>query len=328
MIQVGAKGYGSGLLGGIRAARGLYVLMGDADGSYDFGELPKFLECLRAGKDLVVGCRLPKGGGKIEIGAMPWKHRWIGNPALSGIGKMMFQAPIDDFHCGLRAFKRQAVLDLDLRCTGMEFASEMIVKGVVAKLAFDQVPITLRPDGRSRPPHLRSWRDGWRHLRFMLLFSPKWLFFIPGATLFSLGTIGFISLMFGPLRVGVVTFDTNTLLICAAAMLVGFQLLFFAVFIKAFAVRAKLLRPDPRIDKILKAGPADWGGIVGMLLCVVGIGYLIMAIGFWQGKGFGPLPYAEGLRIVIPGVTAISLGAQCIFSGFALAIFDLPRRES
>jgi len=325
VVHVEDKGYGSALMGGIKAARGKFVLMGDADGSYVFGELPAFLARLRAGDQLVMGCRLPSGGGRIESGAMPWKHRWIGNPVLSGLGKLFFHAPVSDFHCGLRAFDRRAILDLDLRCTGMEFASEMVVKSVVARLKFAQVPITLRPDGRSRPPHLRSWSDGWRHLRFMLLYSPKWLFFIPGTILFLGGLIGFIALMFGPIRIGNVSFDTNTLLVCATALLIGFQAIFFAVYTKTFAVLTGLLRPDPRITRLLKAQPVEWGVGIGLMLLVFGLGYLVFAVIRWKDVGFGNLSYSDSLRIVIPGVTAMALGAQSIFSGFALAVLGLAR---
>jgi len=326
LVRVIEKGYGNALMGGIQEANGVYVLMGDADGSYDFGELPAFLELLRQGKDLVMGCRLPAGGGVIKPGAMPWKHRWLGNPVLSGMGKLFFNAPIDDFHCGLRAFRRDAILALDLRCAGMEFASEMVVKSTIAGLKIDQVPITLRPDGRSRAPHLRSWRDGWKHLRFMLLFSPRWLFFIPGFILFAAGIIGFLALMQGPIRIGAVTFDTNTLLVCSATILIGFQILFFAVYTKTFAVRAGLLRPDPRITWLLSARPVEWGISIGLVLALLGMGYLVYSVLQWQEVHFGNLSYSTSLRIVIPGITSIALGIQCIFSGFALAVLGLERR--
>ena len=328
VIEVRDKGYGCALIGGIKAARGKYVLMGDADGSYDFGELPNFLKHLRQGKKLVMGCRLPGGGGVIEKGAMPWLHRWIGNPVLSTLGKMFFQSSMDDFHCGLRAFHRQTILDLDLQCTGMEFASEMPVKASLANLPVQQIPITLRPDRRSGIPHLRSWRDGWRHLRFMLLFSPKWLFFVPGIMLFSIGLFGFIALLLGPLEVGGIRFDTNTLLICAAMLLVGFQALFFAIFTKAFAVRFGILPPDKRTTFILNSHTVEIGIAGGILLSLLGLGYLVAAVLYWQGRGFGDLPYAESLRIVIPAVTAIALGMQSIFGGFLLAILNLPRRDT
>jgi glycosyltransferase involved in cell wall biosynthesis len=327
VITIMQKGYGSALIGGIRAARGEYVLMGDADGSYDFGKLPEFLTHLCQGVELVMGCRLPRGGGVIEPDAMPWLHRWIGNPVLSKLGKIFFRACVDDFHCGLRAFRRQSILELDLQCTGMEFASEMLVKASLAGLSIAQIPITLRQDRRSRPPHLRSWRDGWRHLRFMLLFSPKWLFFIPGMSLFFLGLGGFAVLMTGPVTINNVTFDTNTLLVSASMMLVGFQALFFAIFTKAFAVRFGILPPDRHITRILNTQPVELGIGGGLFLSLLGFGYLVAAILYWKEVSFGDLPYAESLRIVIPAITAIALGVQSMFSGFALAILNLPRNR-
>lgn len=328
VVNIEKKGYGSALQGGIKAAKGTFVIMGDADGSYDFGELPTFLDVLRKDNDLVMGCRLPKGGGVIEPGAMPWKHRWIGNPVLSGLGKLFFKTSIDDFHCGLRAFRREAILDLNLESPGMEFASEMVVRSFMANLKIDQVPITLRPDGRSRKPHLRSWRDGWRHLRFMLLFSPKWLFVMPGLLLASLGLIGFFLLMSGPITIGSMTFDTNTLLVCAAAILVGFQALSFSVFTKVFAVREGLLPDNNRVAKLFSRNPVKWGAGLGSLLLIVGIAYLLIAINYWSSTGFGNLPYAESLRIVIPAITAIALGAQLIFSGFGLAVLGLGNKSN
>jgi len=274
-----------------------------------------------------MGCRLPKGGGIIESGAMPWLHRWIGNPVLSGLGKLFFNAPVDDFHCGLRAFHRQSILDLDLHCTGMEFASEMVVKSVLSGLEITQVPTTLRPDRRSRKPHLRSWRDGWRHLRFMLLFSPKWLFFIPGLLSLFIGAAGFITLMQGPVTIITTTFDTNTLLVFAAFILVGFQALFFAVFIKAYAVKMGILPPDKRITKILKTQLFELGIIGGVVLTILGVGYMIIATLAWSDVGFSDLSYSESLRVVIPGITMITLGVQVIFSGFAMAILSLPYKQ-
>jgi hypothetical protein len=210
----------------------------------------------------------------------------------------------------------------------MEFASEMPVKASLADLSVKQIPITLRPDRRSQAPHLRSWRDGWRHLRFMLLYSPKWLFFIPGTMLFSVGLFGFIALLFGPVEIGYVTFDTNTLLICAAMLLVGFQALFFAVFTKAFAVHFGILPSDKRITFILNSNTVEIGIVGGLLLSLLGLGYLVAAVIYWQGVSFGDLPYAESLRIVIPAVTALALGMQSVFGGFLLAILNLPRRET
>jgi len=327
VVVIKDKGYGNALIGGINAAKGEYVIMGDADGSYKFSDFKLFLRKLKQGADLVMGCRLPKGGGTIEPGAMPWKHRYIGNPVLSGFGKIFFKAPVDDFHCGLRGFNRKKILELDLKCTGMEFASEMVVKAVISRLKLDQVPTTLRPDRRSGKPHLRSWRDGWRHLRFLLLFTPKWLFLYPGILLLTLSLLGFISLLFGPIKVGHVRFDTNTLLVCSTGILVGFQVIFFAVFAKVYSVQQGLFRPDKRVDKLLNGYPVEVGIIIGIFLFIVGFGVLIAAVLYWKSLGFGMLPYDKSLRIVIPAITAIALGTQTIFSGFALGVFGINKRN-
>src|SRR4051794_23601165 len=252
VVEVTARGYGNALAGGIAAARGRYVLMGDADGSYDFGELPRFLEALRGGADLVRGCRLPAGGGQILAGAMPWKHRWIGNPLLTFLGRLFFTAPIHDFHCGLRAFRREALLGLGLQCPGMEFASEMVVRATFARLTVTEVPVTLRPDGRSRPPHLRSWRDGWRHLRFMLLFSPRWLFLVPGLALLLTGCTLTTLLYFTPLRVAGAGLDIHSMLYAAAGALLGLQFCLFALFARVAAHAAGLLPRHAFLERVLR----------------------------------------------------------------------------
>lgn len=323
VVNITERGYGSALLGGILAARGQYILMADADGSYNFGELPRFLEKLRGGAELVMGCRLPKGGGTVMSGAMPWKHRWIGNPVLSGLGRLFFKSPVDDFHCGLRAFRKDAIVGLDLHCTGMEFASEMVVKSTFAHLKIDQVPITLRPDGRSRAPHLRSWRDGWRHLRFMLLHTPKWLFLLPGLVLTLTSLVGFVTLVWGPVTIGGVNFSINTLLVSAVGMLVGFQTLFFAVYTKVVAVQLGVLRPDARVKRLLNMPFVEWGLLAGLGLMLAGIAGLVGAVLYWRDVGFGDLPTEQSLRIVIPAVTSIALGVQSMFSGFALGVLRL-----
>lgn len=325
VILVAERGYGSALAGGIAAAKGEYVLMGDADGSYDFGELPKFLMKLRGGADFVMGCRFPRGGGTIMPRAMPWKHRWIGNPFLSWLGRFMFKAPVRDFHCGLRAFRRDAALRLGLACTGMEFASEMVVKAVVARLRFAEVPVTLRPDRRNHASHLRSWRDGWRHLRFLLVFCPRWLFFLPGLLLFGIGAGGFVLLLPGPVTAAGVTFDTNTLLVCAMALLVGTQALFFAVHAKAYASSFGLLQQDLRIERLFRLPYVEVATLAGLALIVLGTAALVLATLAWEKTGFGALSYGDSLRIVIPAVTAIALGAQIMFSAFALAVIGLLR---
>ncbi len=326
LVHVATRGYGSALLRGIRAARGRYVIMGDADGSYDFGELPRFLRCLRDGADLVMGCRMPRGGGTIQPGAMPWKHRWIGNPVLSGVGKLLFRSTIDDFHCGLRGFRRDAVLALGLTSPGMEFATEMVIKATLAHLRLSQIPITLRPDRRSRDTsHLRSWRDGWRHLRLMLLFSPNWLFLYPGLTFTILGGVLFLLLLPGPLQIGAVTFDLNSLLVASGAVMVGFQALAFGSFVRVYAMGAGLLPVSERWKSFIEGRPVEWGIGAGIAFLLIGLGYLIVAIVEWQAAGFGPLSVQDSLRMVIPAMLCLSLGIQTVFSGFVLAILGLKR---
>jgi len=326
VVHVAQRGYGHALQGGIEAARGRYVLMGDADGSYDFGELSRFLAVLRQGHDLVMGCRMPRGGGRIEPGAMPWKHRWIGNPVLSGLGRLFFRAPVDDFHCGLRAFRRDAVLGLGLRTGGMEFASEMVVKATLAGLRIGQVPVTLRPDRRSRPPHLRSWRDGWRHLRFMLLYSPTWLFLVPGIACTVAGGLGFAVLLPGPLSLGGITFDLNSLLVASVVLVLGFQTLAFGLFVKTYAAKAGLLPgPRPGLVRFVEGRPVEYFAVLGLLFILAGLGILGRAMLAWSAAGFGPLPVQESLRMVISSVTCLTLGAQTIFAGFVLGVLGLEQ---
>lgn len=325
VITVSRKGYGNALQGGVRASEAEYVLMGDADGSYDFGELPRFLEKLREGFDLVMGCRFPRFGGSIERGAMPWKHRWIGNPVLSGLGKLFFNSSVHDFHCGLRAFRKKAIMDLKLSTGGMEFASEMVVKSTLCQLKIDQIPITLRCDRRSSSPHLRSWRDGWRHLRFLLLYSPKWLFVLPGLLLTIAGAFGFILLLPMPLTIRGVTFDLNSLLVSSVAMLTGFQVLAFGLFTKAYAVNIGLLPGKEYWHRLVNGCAVEWGIGIGLVLMVSGLGLLIHAILYWKAAGFGPLPYQISHRTVILAVTLISLGIQASVYGFALNILGLQR---
>jgi len=325
VVHVPEKGYGNALQGGINEARGEYVLMGDADGSYDFRDLPKFLQSLERGNDLVMGCRLPKGGGRIEKNAMPWKHRWIGNPALSFIGKLFFSSPVDDFHCGLRAFRRQSILALNLQTSGMEFASEMVIKASLNDLKITQVPVTLRRDRRSRPPHLRSWRDGWRHLRFMLLYSPLWLFILPGLILTVFSLISFLVLLPGPLSINSVNFDVNTLLVMGTMTLVGYQFLALGVFIKAYAVTSGLHPRGEIWKKLVRGRIVEWGIIIGLAIMLAGVVWLLMAVLQWKEAGFGPLSYQESLRMVIPAVIIIGLGVQTMFYGFALAVLGFKK---
>ena len=323
VVPVPDKGYGSALMGGIAAARGRFVIMGDADDSYDFGALDPFVEALRGGHQLVMGNRF-KGG--IAPGAMPALHRYLGNPVLSGIGRLFFGIPVRDFHCGLRGFDRAAIGGLNLNTTGMEFASEMVVKASLRNLRIAEVPTTLSPDGRSRPPHLRSWRDGWRHLRFLLLFSPRWLFLYPGLLLMALGLAAMLWLAAGPRSVGSLVLDVNTLVYAAAALICGFQAVAFALFAKVFAINARLLPPDRRIERMTRLLSMEVGIVMGGLLLVAGLAASAYAVGFWGRAAFGPLDPAVSLRIVVPAVTALVLGLQTVFSSFFLSVLGLKTK--
>jgi glycosyltransferase involved in cell wall biosynthesis len=323
VVHIRAKGYGNALMGGIAAARGKYIIMGDADDSYDFSNLRPFIEQLRLGHDLVMGNRF-KGG--IERGAMPPAHRYFGNPVLTAIGRLFFQSPCHDFQCGLRAFSKAAVTELDLRTTGMEFASEMVVKATLHKMRITEVPTTLSPDGRSRPPHLQTWRDGWRYLRFLLLYSPRWLFLYPGALLMLAGLVTGFWLLPGPRKIGSVTFDVHTLLYGAMAILVGFQAIAFAVFTKIFAVSEGLLPEDPRLNKLFRWVNLELGLIVGGVIMLTGIVGSVYALTSWGERSFGPLDSSQTLRTVIPAVTCLTLGCQIIFSSFFLSVLGLRRR--
>lgn len=325
VLSVCEKGYGSALIGGINSAKGKYVLMGDADQSYDFKELPKFLERLRQGAELVMGCRLPRGGGTIMPGAMPPLHRWLGNPVLSALGKIFFSSPADDFHCGLRAFNRQSIVKLDLCTKGMEFASEMVVKATLSKLKIEQVPITLHPDGRTRAPHLRSWRDGWRHLRFMLLYSPDWLFILPGMLLFILGLGGFSILLPKPLTIGTITFDLSTLIVFSSATLVGAQILGFGILIKVYAISSGIWPGHDRWLRFARGRSIDLGLLLGTLFLLFGLSVLFWAADDWREAKFAALNYQESLRTTITAVTAIAFGLQTLFTSFAIAMVGMKR---
>jgi len=326
VVRVREKGYGNALRAGIEGARGTWIVMGDADDSYDFANIETFVAKLAQGFDLVMGCRMPSGGGKIMVGAMPWKHRWLGNPVLSWIGRVFFKCPVRDFHCGLRAFHKQAYLEMDLRTTGMEFASEMVIKATLKSLRIGEVPITLYKDGRSRPPHLRSWRDGWRHLRFMLLFSPTWLFLVPGLALMLLGCGFGLRLVAGPLKVGVFGFDTNTLLVCSMAVILGLQVCLFGLFTRMFATTEGLLPQQAVVQRLSSFLTLERGLVLGLLLLVFGGAQLVGAFLYWQAASFGSISYPESLRKVIPAVTLITLGVQVVFSSFFLSILGLPRK--
>jgi glycosyltransferase involved in cell wall biosynthesis len=323
VVHVKEKGYGSALSGGMRAARGTWIIMGDADDSYDFSRIAGFVEKLSHGFDLVVGCRMPRGGGTIDQGAMPWKHRWLGNPALSLIGRIFFRCPINDFHCGLRAFSKRAFDRMELHTTGMEFASEMVIKATMKNLKIGEVPITLHKDGRTRPPHLRSWRDGWRHLRFMLLFSPRWLFLTPGLVLAAVGLLGMLVLSYSQFSLGGLRLDAGTMAVTSAAVLVGFQLIAFAGFTKVFAIAEGLLPNDPSLAKLFRFVNLERGVLAGILIFLLGCFLLIRALLIWKGADFGEISYSENLRRVIPSVTLIASGIQVVFSSFFLSVLGL-----
>ena len=323
VVPVREKGYGHALRGGITAARGRYLLMGDADQSYDFSHLPRFVEKLRAGDDLVMGNRF-RGG--VQPGAMPWKNRYIGNPVLTFIGRLFFNTSIGDFHCGLRGFSAAAYRRMNLQTTGMEFASEMVIKAVMLGLRVSEVPTVLRPDGRDRPPHLRPWRDGWRHLRFMLLFSPRWLFFYPGILLMLGGTLLGAALLPGPLRLGRVQLDVHTLLFAAGGILIGFQAVSFAALSKFFAIRAGLRAGEASFETWLGKLSLEKGIIAGGMLILAGMLLWAGALWYWREQGFGSLQPAQTLRWVIPGTLSLALGCQMILTSFFLGVLRLDTR--
>ena len=323
VIDVPISGYGAALYGAVNAARGRYCIMGDSDASYDFEHLESFVEKLREGYDLVMGNRF-KGG--IMPGAMPWKNRYLGNPILSSIGRLFFDSQIGDFHCGIRGFSKKAFDSLDLRTTGMEFASEMVIKAQLKGLKIAEVPTVLSPDGRSRGPHLRPYRDGWRHLRFMLLHSPRWLFLYPGGFLMVLGLAGSVWLLPGPKEINGIRFDVHTLLYAFASVLLGFQLSAFAIFTKIFAISEGLLPADPRLDRAFRYITLESGLALGGLLIAIGIAGSVFAVTGWSRQGFGDLDAGHMLRIVMPSVFSLTLGVQVVCSSFFLSILGLRRR--
>lgn len=323
VVAVEARGYGSALMGGIAAARGKYIIMADADDSYDFTALAPFVEKLREGYDLVMGNRF-KGG--IKPGAMPGLHRYLGNPVLTGIGRLLFHSPCGDFHCGIRGFTKEAVNRMDLRTTGMEFASEMVVKATLQKMKIAEVPTTLSPDGRSRPPHLRSWRDGWRHLRFLLLYSPRWLFLYPGAAMMLAGLIVGARLLGGPIRIGDVVLDVHTLLYSAIAVVIGFQAIIFSIFTRVFAYNEGLLPESEHLKSVFRFINLEVGLTVGVALVLAGLAASVYEVRSWSASSFGPLNPTKTLRVIIPAVTALALGCQIVLSSFFLSVLALKRR--
>jgi glycosyltransferase involved in cell wall biosynthesis len=323
VVPVERRGYGSALQSGIAAAHGRFVLMGDADDTYDFSQLHEFVAKLREGYDLVMGNRFR---GKILPGAMPALHRYLGNPVLTGLGRLFFKSPVGDFHCGLRAFRKDAIERLGLRTLGMEFASEMVVKATAFGLRVTEIPTTLAPDRRDRAPHLRTWRDGWRHLRFLLLYSPRWLFLYPGMALFALGVALDAVLLPGPRRIGNTVFDVHTMLFAAMAILIGFQSVVFATFTKIFAISEGLLPEDPRLTRTFRYVTLEVGLVVGVLLILAGAGAWVLGLEYWRIRQFGALDPEKTLRIVIPGVVCFTLGFQVVLSSFFLSVLGMSRR--
>ena len=326
VVPVPERGYGAALMGGIAAARGRYVVMGDADDSYDFLEVPRFVEKLREGHDLVQGCRLPSGGGRVLPGAMPLLHYWLGNPLFSAIARLFFGSPVRDVYCGLRGFRREFQARLGQRCTGMEFATEMVLKAALASGRIAEVPITLHPDGRkAHTPHLKTFRDGWRTLRLLLLYSPRWLFLVPGLVLVALGLVAFALALPG-VKIGPARLDAHTLLFGSLGLIVGFQAVLFFLATKAFAIGEGLLPPDPRLRRFLDLVQLEKGLLAGLVGCALGAALLLAAANEWRLAGFGPLDYAHTMRRVIPGATLVAVGVQVALSSFLVSLLAMQRR--
>ena len=317
VVDVAERGYGAALQGGIAAARGRYVLMADADDSYALEDLEPFVVALRGGADLVMGNRF-RGG--IEPGAMPFLHRYLGNPVLSYLGRLFFKIPVGDFHCGMRAFRRDKVLALGLRTTGMEFASELVVRSSLAGWTITEVPTTLRPDGRSRSPHLRTWRDGWRHLRFLLAFSPRWLFLYPALVLLLVGVVGMLGLAFGPRQLGAIGLDVQSLLAFATMTVVGVQALGLAVVSRSYAAHLGLLPSSRNVERLLARITLEHGVLTGGLLVLAGIGFFVAAVVSWGWAGFGQLDVVSRIRVPIFGMVLLVTGVQLIMVSFTMSL--------
>jgi len=320
VVDVAQKGYGSALMGGIAAAQEEFIIMGDADDSYDFTNLTAFVTALQQGADLVMGNRFQGG---IMPGAMPFLHRYLGNPVLSGIARVFFKSRIGDFHCGLRGFRKQAILSLNLQTTGMEFASEMVVKASMRGLNVTEVPTVLRPDGRTRPPHLRTWSDGWRHLKFLLLYSPKWLFFYPGIALTVLGALISLLLLPGPFHIGGITLDINTLMYAALLTIIGAQSVLFSIFTYVFGVNAGLLPRDQATDKLLNRVGLEKGIAAAAGMVLLGFASSISAVVYWSENSFGNIDPVFSMRLVIPGAVLFTLGFEVLFASFFVSILNI-----
>jgi glycosyltransferase involved in cell wall biosynthesis len=330
LVHVSQKGYGSALMGGIEAAQGKYVLMGDADDSYDFAEIPNYLAKLKEGYDLVMGCRLPKGGGKVMPKAMPFLHRWWGNPMFSFLARIWFKSPLHDVHCGMRGFTKSFYRGINQQCTGMEFATEMTIKASLYGYKIGEIPITLYKDGRtSHAPHLKTFRDGWRHLRLYVMYTPRWLFLLPGILFALLGLIGYAialpQLSFN-ISGSVVTFDVNTLLFSSLFILAGYQIILFAFFTKIFAISQELLPEDPKMNRLFDYINLERGLIASAVILGIGVLLLLLAINDWRLTGFGALDYSRTMRFVIPGSMLTTIAVQSIFSSFFASILGLKRK--
>jgi hypothetical protein len=317
VVHVARRGYGAALSAGIAAARGEYVLMADADDSYALDDLGEFVTALRAGAELVMGNRF---WGGIEAGAMPFLHRYVGNPVLSRLGRLLFRIPVRDFHCGIRAFRRDRILALGLRTPGMEFASEMVVRSSLADLKITEVPTTLRPDGRSRSPHLRTWRDGWRHLRFLLAFSPRWLLYYPSLALQLVGLAGLVWLAVGPRFIGGIGFGPHSMLACATMFILGVQGLGLAVVARSYAAHLGLLVPSLRLNRLVSRFSLERGLVLGGLLFLLGVGCFVAALSSWGATGFGALDAAATMQVPIIGMVLMVTGFQVIIVSFTLAL--------
>ena len=305
------------MIAGIKSASGRFVIMGDSDDSYDFAKLDEMLEALRRGAELVMGNRFQ---GVIHPGAMPWLHRHLGNPVLSMIGRLFFRVPIGDFHCGLRGFCRRSMLDLDLRSPGMEFASEMVVKASLANLALAEVPVSLYPDGRNRPPHLRTWRDGWRHLSFLMMMSPRWLMLYPGLLLMLIGFLGQVVISIGPVIVRGVGFDIHTLLYSGAASVMGLQLIIFAVIAKMIGIINGVFPRKGLMDKLVSAFTLERGLLLGGGLALFGLALALYSVHLWVIAGFSSLDPSRTMRFAIPSVVALVAGSEIVFASFILIL--------
>jgi glycosyltransferase involved in cell wall biosynthesis len=316
VVDVPVRGYGAALRAGIAQARGRFVIMADADDSYALEDLRPFIEALRGGADLVMGNRF---AGGIAPGAMPFLHRYLGNPVLSWLGRLFFRIPTHDFHCGMRGMRREAILGLGLRTNGMEFASEMVVRSALAAHRIVEVPTTLRPDGRSRSPHLRTWRDGWRHLRFLLAFSPRWLFLYPSLALIAVGVVAVLALFIGPVTFGDVSFDVQTMVVAASALILGTQGAGLALVTRAYAARLDLLPRSPRLERLLDRVTLEWGVVLGAVLGLVGLAAFVVALLRWREAGFGELR-VDDMRVPLAGMVLVITGGQCVMVSFMLSL--------